>query len=102
MVHSSVRSSVGGKVLKYPAYVYFRFRFFRFFQSPTLPIFPRMQSYDVPASGIYKITTRGANSCDGASKKGGCGAIVTASFKLKKGDHLDLLCGAHGPPYHYY
>eukprot|EP01092_Planopodium_desertum_P002966 TRINITY_DN1505_c1_g1_i1.p1 TRINITY_DN1505_c1_g1~~TRINITY_DN1505_c1_g1_i1.p1 ORF type:complete len:594 (-),score=153.05 TRINITY_DN1505_c1_g1_i1:52-1833(-) len=53
-----------------------------------------IRTYTIPANGFYRFTAKGAKAEDGASKKGGTGAIIEASFFLKKGDKLEILCGA--------
>jgi hypothetical protein len=44
-------------------------------------------------SGIYRIKAMGAKAADGGDKTGGRGAIISASFKLIKGDELHILVG---------
>ncbi len=39
---------------------------------------------EIPLDGLYSIIAYGAKACDGATKKGGKGAIVGAKFQLKK------------------
>ena len=53
----------------------------------------KLDYYEIPADGDYRITVKGARSADGASKKGGRGAVITSTFSLKKGDKLDMLVG---------
>ena len=50
-------------------------------------------SIQIPSSGQYRITAKGAKAADGEKKKGGRGAIISATFMLHKGDMLEILCG---------
>ncbi|XP_065906780.1 E3 ubiquitin-protein ligase Midline-1-like [Dysidea avara] len=47
----------------------------------------------IPSSGQYRITAKGAKAADGEIGKGGQGAIISATFMLHKGDILEILCG---------
>jgi len=52
-----------------------------------------VRTYVIPANGYYRFTAKGAKAEDGASKKGGTGAIIEATFFLRKGDKLEFICG---------
>ena len=47
----------------------------------------------VPANGYYRITAKGAKAADGKVHSGGRGAVITATFFLRSGDVLIILCG---------
>ena len=47
----------------------------------------------IPVSGCYRITAKGAKAADGRMHCGGRGAVITATFYLKAGDVLIILCG---------
>ena len=47
----------------------------------------------IPVNGYYRITTKGAKAADGKMLSGGKGAVITATFYLKCGDVLIILCG---------
>ncbi|XP_065908501.1 uncharacterized protein [Dysidea avara] len=53
----------------------------------------KIVSIQIPSSGQYRITARGAKAADGERFKGGRGAIISATFILQKGDILEVLCG---------
>lgn len=49
----------------------------------------------IDADGYYKLVAIGAKAADGANhRKGGRGAEIKATFRLKRGDELDILVGA--------
>ena len=62
----------------------------------------KIVSIQIPSSGNYRITAKGAKAADGARFKGGRGAIISATFTLQKGDILEILCGgmSHRQNYH--
>lgn len=47
----------------------------------------------IPVSGYYRIRAEGAKARDGLVCTGGRGAIITATFALKAGDIVSILCG---------
>ena len=47
----------------------------------------------IPFNGYYRITAKGAKAADGKMHSGGNGAVITATFYLKSGDVLIILCG---------
>ena len=47
----------------------------------------------IPHNGCYRITAEGAKGKDGQRCRGGRGAIISATFSLKAGDVLIILCG---------
>ena len=47
----------------------------------------------IPGNGYYRITARGAKAADGKMHAGGSGAIISATFFLRAGDVLIILCG---------
>ena len=47
----------------------------------------------IPHNGCYRITAEGAKGKDGQRCSGGRGAIISATFSLKAGDVLIILCG---------
>jgi len=53
----------------------------------------RIITIQIPTSGHYRITAKGAKAADGERFKGGQGAIISATFILQKGDILEILCG---------
>ena len=56
----------------------------------------------VPISSYYRITVKGAKGEDGMIRRGGKGAIISATFALKAGDILILLCGGMSSRHHYH
>eukprot|EP01092_Planopodium_desertum_P003714 TRINITY_DN1701_c0_g2_i3.p1 TRINITY_DN1701_c0_g2~~TRINITY_DN1701_c0_g2_i3.p1 ORF type:complete len:373 (+),score=85.50 TRINITY_DN1701_c0_g2_i3:77-1120(+) len=52
-----------------------------------------IHSYEIPANGYYRFIAAGAKALDGTNKKGGRGAIISATFFLKRGDKLEILVG---------
>lgn len=53
----------------------------------------RIHRICIPFSAHYKITAMGGKAADGEFRKGGRGAIISATFSLMAGDILILLCG---------
>lgn len=53
-----------------------------------------IEEFVVPSDGIYRIQAFGAKAADGDFGSGGRGASIRASFQLKKGDRLEILCGS--------
>lgn len=55
----------------------------------------RIHRICIPFSAHYRITAQGAKAADGefGNLKGGRGAIISATFSLKAGDILIVLCG---------
>ena len=53
----------------------------------------RIHRICIPFSAHYRITAQGAKAADGETGKGGRGAIISATFSLKAGDILIILCG---------
>ena len=53
----------------------------------------KIVSIKVPSSGQYRITAKGAKAADGETRKGGQGAIISATFMLQQDDVLEILCG---------
>ncbi len=53
----------------------------------------RIHRLRIPISGYYRIHAEGAKARDGMVRTGGRGAIITATFALKAGDVLSVLCG---------
>ena len=53
----------------------------------------RINRIRLPVNGCYRITVKGAKAADGKMHCGGRGAIITATFYLKAGDVLIILCG---------
>ena len=47
----------------------------------------------IPTNGYYRITAKGAKAADGKVHSGGRGAVITATFFLRVGDVLIILCG---------
>lgn len=56
----------------------------------------------IPTSSHYRITVKGAKAEDGLVCHGGKGAIISATFSLKAGDVLILLCGGMSSRHHYH
>jgi len=53
-----------------------------------------IHEYTIPFTGFYRFETKGAKACDGFARKGGNGAVIEATFFLRRGDKLEILCGA--------
>ena len=53
----------------------------------------KIVTIQIPSTGHYRITAKGAKAADGDCFKGGRGAIISATFLLQKGDLLEILCG---------
>lgn len=47
----------------------------------------------IPENGYYRVTAKGAKAADGKMHSGGRGAIISATFFLRAGDVLIILCG---------
>jgi len=48
----------------------------------------------IPGTGYYRITVKGAKAADGQAHTGGKGAIISALFHLDAGSILEILAGA--------
>ena len=53
----------------------------------------KIVTVQIPSTGHYRITAKGAKAADSDHFKGGRGAIISATFLLQKGDILEILCG---------
>jgi len=66
----------------------------RFDEFPcTLGFIGKIVTVQIPSTGQYRITAKGAKAADSDHLKGGRGAIISATFLLHKGDLLEILCG---------
>ena len=61
----------------------------------------RIHRICIPQNGHYKITARGAKATDGLRFSGGKGAIISATFSLKQGEVLIILCGGMSQRHEY-
>ena len=59
----------------------------------TLGYIAKIVTIQIPSTGHYRITAKGAKAADSDVFKGGRGAIISATFLLQKGDLLEILCG---------
>ena len=53
----------------------------------------KIVTIQIPYTGHYRITAKGAKAADSDLFRGGQGAIISATFPLQKGDLLEILCG---------
>ena len=53
----------------------------------------RLNRIRIPSNGYYRITAKGAKAADGKMHCGGTGAVIAATFYLRAGDVLIILCG---------
>ena len=61
----------------------------------------RIHRIRIPQNAHYKITARGAKATDGLRFSGGKGAAISATFSLKQGDVLIVLCGGMSQRHEY-
>ena len=59
----------------------------------TIGFTAKIVTIQIPSTGHYRVTAKGAKAADGNCFKGGRGAIISATFSLQKGDLLEILCG---------
>ena len=59
----------------------------------TVGFISKIVTVQIPSTGQYRITAKGAKAADSDRFKGGRGAIISATFLLQKGDLLEILCG---------
>ena len=59
----------------------------------TIGFTSKIVTIQIPSTGQYTITAKGAKAADGNHFKGGRGAIISATFLLQEGDLLEILCG---------
>jgi len=53
----------------------------------------KIEEYEIPRDRWYRFVAKGAKAANGQSCTGGFGAVIDATFLLKKGDKLEILCG---------
>ena len=61
----------------------------------------RIHRIRIPQNTHYRITARGAKATDGLRYSGGKGAIISATFSLKQGNVLIVLCGGMSQRHKY-
>ena len=61
----------------------------------------RIHRIRIPQNAHYRIIARGAKAIDGLRFSGGKGAIISATFSLKQGDVLIILCGGMSQRHKY-
>ena len=59
----------------------------------TIGFTAKIVTIQIPTTGQYRITAKGAKAADGEHYRGGQGAIISATFLLQKDDLLQILCG---------
>ena len=59
----------------------------------TIRFISKIVTIQIPSTGYFRIIAKGAKAADSEYFKGGRGAIISATFLLKKGDLLEIICG---------